>query len=230
MFYYVSGIYLTVTMAMTSLSIVLTVFVLQLHHVGPHQKAVPGWIKQIVIRYIARILCMRSHIASYYGCTLEEAEAKRNEMCLTSFIDNMDYKDLNNCNGRLTQNHLYTGMPGSSHVVDNKYERIPYNPHQAHQYARTYQLGPNVPSPGPGGHTSRGGGNNGALSYDKISNHLKILVSKYDNEDEYQDIMNEWRLVAHIMDRFLFWLFLIGSVLSSVSILVFQPMTKPPLT
>ncbi len=67
------------------------------------------------------------------------------------------------------------------------------------------------------------------VTYDKISKHLKILISKHDSEDEYQDIINEWRLVAHIMDRFLFWLFLIGSFLSSLTILVFKPMTKPPI-
>ena len=65
--------------------------------------------------------------------------------------------------------------------------------------------------------------------YDRISSQLKILVSKNDSEDEFQDIVNEWRLVAHIMDRFLFWLFLIGAVSSSVSILVLKPMMKPSL-
>ena len=67
------------------------------------------------------------------------------------------------------------------------------------------------------------------LTYDKISKHLKILVSRHDSEDDFQDIINEWRLVAHIMDRFLFWLFLIGAVLSSVTILVLKPMLKPPI-
>ena len=69
---------------------------------------------------------------------------------------------------------------------------------------------------------------NRSVGYDNISKHLKVLVSRHDDEDEFQDIINEWRLVAHIMDRFLFWLFLIGSFLSSISILVFLPMTKPP--
>ena len=198
---------------MTSLSIVLTVFVLQLHHVGPHQKPVPRWIKKLVIHWIARLLCMRSHISSYYGCTLEEAEAKRDEMCLTSFIDNMEYKDSNNCNGRINQNILH---PGTS-----KMDRREHTPLRR-QFSGAFTSSGGFC--GPGGQTTRGGG-----GYDRISNHLKLLVSRHDDEDEYQDIVNEWRLVAHIMDRFLFWLFLIGSVMSSVSILVLQPMTKPPL-
>ena len=191
-------------MAMTSLSIVLTVFVLQLHHVGPHQKPVPNWIRKVVIDYISKILCMRSHLASYYGYDYKDCKERmtlgtttscnrREEMCLTSFMENIDYKESNNCNGRLNQSPLHL-------------------------------------SRGPGGLDHDGKNNaKGGVKYDRISKHLKILVSKHDSEDEYQDIINEWRLVAHIMDRFLFWLFLIGSILSSVSILVFRPMSKPAL-
>jgi hypothetical protein len=63
----------------------------------------------------------------------------------------------------------------------------------------------------------------------KITNHLKILVSKHDSDDEFQDILNEWRLVAHIVDRALFWLFLVAAASSSLFILVIRPMMKPSL-
>ena len=179
-------------MAMTSLSIVLTVFVLQLHHVGPNQKPVPRWIRRVVVGVISRALCMRSHIESYYGYrpdeeTLTGNQRKSDDMCLKTFHDNREHlnnKDTNNCNGRLNVNQC--NPQNNFEPVDNR-----------------------------------------NIAYDKISNHLKILVSRHDTEDDFQDIINEWRLVAHIMDRFLFWLFLIGAILSSVSILVFKPMMKP---
>ena len=217
--FYFSGIYLTVTMAMTSLSIVLTVFVLQLHHVGPNTKPVPRWIRIVVISIISRIICMRSSNTNYYqydkkqrdeltrtgslrrsgsfrssirerqriqgrmasGGSATSTSRRQDEICLTSFIDNLDMLKDTNCNGRLGQSENVYNMNDPDRNV----------------------------------------------TYDKISKHLKILISKHDSEDEYQDIINEWRLVAHIMDRFLFWLFLIGSILSSLSILVFKPMTKP---
>ncbi|XP_055874412.1 neuronal acetylcholine receptor subunit alpha-10-like isoform X3 [Biomphalaria glabrata] len=56
------GIYLTVTMGMTSLSIILTVFVLQLHHVGPHKRRVPRWLKSLVFGFFARVVCMRQDL------------------------------------------------------------------------------------------------------------------------------------------------------------------------
>ena len=172
-------------MAMTSLSIVLTVFVLQLHHVGPNTKPVPNWVKKLLLGFVARLLCMHRVIDNYYEY---REEARKDEMCLTSFMDNIGVsKDSNNCNGRVSQRSR-----GSFRGLDRQDSRR-------------------------------------NVSYDKISNHLKILVSKHECEDEYQDIISEWRLVAHIMDRFLFWLFLLAAVLSSVSILVFQPMMKPAI-
>ncbi|KAK2163528.1 hypothetical protein LSH36_78g04013 [Paralvinella palmiformis] len=49
-------IYLTCTMAITTLSMVLTVFVLNLHHVT--DRPVPRWAKKLVLVYLARLMCM----------------------------------------------------------------------------------------------------------------------------------------------------------------------------
>ena len=53
-----AGIYLTCTMAITTLSMVLTVFVLNLHHMT--DKAVPNWLQRVVFIYLARMLGMCS--------------------------------------------------------------------------------------------------------------------------------------------------------------------------
>ena len=63
-----AGIYLTITMGMTSLSIVLTVFVLQLHHVTQRRRPAPAWLHCLMIRYVARALCMATHVTDYYAC------------------------------------------------------------------------------------------------------------------------------------------------------------------
>ena len=170
-------------MGMTSLSIVLTVFVLQLHHVGPHQKPVPQWLKKFTFRFLSRIFCMNSQVRSHYrSCQ----DPKRDETCLTTFVES-DHMDHKNCNGRLTR-HPYS-LPGDR--VDDTGDKV--------------------------------------VTYDKISNQLKILVSQTDAEEELQLITTEWRLVAQIIDRMLFWLFFIGSFMSSISILVLKPMTKPAI-
>ena len=56
---FVAGIYLTCTTAITTLSMVLTVLVLNLHYKA--DRPVPRWTKQLVLVYIARLLCMRQY-------------------------------------------------------------------------------------------------------------------------------------------------------------------------
>lgn len=178
-FLLLTGIYLTVTMAMTSLSIILTVFVLQLHHVSPHQKKVPKWLRVIMFEIIARLVRMRSNVKQLQG---HDSSTRQEDICLSTFMESRDEK---NCNGSL--------RPHQGTVSRTRY----FDKHGQRE------------------------------TKDKITNHLKILISKQDSEEEYQDVVNQWRLVAQIMDRFLFWLFLIGSTISTIIILVFLPMGKP---
>ena len=51
----VSGVYLTCTMVITTFSLLLTICVLNLHHIT--DRPVPRWIKRLVIVYIATLLC-----------------------------------------------------------------------------------------------------------------------------------------------------------------------------
>ena len=49
-----AGIYLTCTMAITTLSMVLTVFILNLHHVT--DRPVPPWVCRLILIYVAKIV------------------------------------------------------------------------------------------------------------------------------------------------------------------------------
>ncbi len=51
---HVTVVYLTVTMALTSMSIILTVAVLQLHHVNAHQKPPSRLVRFAVLVLLAR--------------------------------------------------------------------------------------------------------------------------------------------------------------------------------
>lgn len=69
------------------------------------------------------------------------------------------------------------------------------------------------------GVTSRGG-------------HVGIVVAQQGecrdaSEQDQRDITDEWRLVAIVIDRLLFWIFLIVSTVSTAVILLIQPLIKP---
>lgn len=69
--YHRPGIYLTISMAVTSLSIILTVVVLKLHYSGHKVYAVPVWLRSLVLERLASVVycrCdnpFRSEIVSY---------------------------------------------------------------------------------------------------------------------------------------------------------------------
>jgi len=54
---YFTGIYLTVIMSMSGLSVVFSVFVLNIHHRGALAKGPPSFIKSFA-RFVAKVLCM----------------------------------------------------------------------------------------------------------------------------------------------------------------------------
>ncbi|RUS81871.1 hypothetical protein EGW08_010394 [Elysia chlorotica] len=45
------SIYLTIVMCLTSVSVIMTVFVLNLHHRGPTKQAVPSWLRRLFLGY-----------------------------------------------------------------------------------------------------------------------------------------------------------------------------------
>lgn len=57
--------YLTCTMAITTLSLVLTVVVLNIYAVNDHP--VPDWAKRFILTHLAKFLCMRHHDGTVTG-------------------------------------------------------------------------------------------------------------------------------------------------------------------
>lgn len=49
---------MAVTMGLSALSVITTVFVLHLHHQGA-ASPVPHWLRAVAFRYVSRILCLR---------------------------------------------------------------------------------------------------------------------------------------------------------------------------
>ena len=61
---------------------------------------------------------------------------------------------------------------------------------------------------------------------EEILKYLKIMVAKRDEDDSENEIVNEWRHVAQVMDRFLFWLFLLTTVVATIVMMVIIPLLR----
>lgn len=174
-------------MGVTSLSIILTVFVLQLHHVGPHQRPVPRWLRIICFDLLSKVVCLRPpkplHSLHFHY--------PQNDIYLAQFYEEMASS---NCNG---------SIPNFRNNENHK---------QENNSTHVHELISDV---------------DGDNTQERITNHLKLLIDKQDYEDRHQCIVNDWRFIALVIDRILFWLFLTATTISTIAILIIQPMMKP---
>ncbi len=284
--YLCTGIYLTVVMALTSVSVVLTVLILNLHFRRPSDTVVPSWIRRCLLRGDA---------GSRRGLSFRAA----NSSCVDEYVVDGDSQAMKTVPLRLTIENLARELHDELTVRRQSSLRSRRGPSVPTAGADTNSElaspsskltsagdvpGGGVPDGGvpgggvPGGGVPGGGGRNGithtvthqpkptngkALSgtsrkmgldgrYGCIANDgcdvplasgedaetgssgtneeileaLKSVIGKYEREDLYEEVLYEWRRLAAIVDRFLFWVFLLGTIASTLLILVVAPATK----
>lgn len=160
------GIYLTLTMAITTLSMVLTVFILNLHHIT--DRPVPTWAKILVLKYLARLMCM---------CSYE----------------------------------IYAKLDQDPHIRDG------------HRISESASLGKAI-----GKQLNLLTKLNGSLSGSKNARMSRrfLLPGKKTQEDKKkeEEWTRDWRLLAEVVDRLFFWIFLSAIVITTL--LLFHPLTK----
>lgn len=214
MFFLFVGIYLTVSMAVASISVILTVFVLKLHHCSPNQSEVPRWVKFLILRIlgpIVRCKCIpeiRSRGRKKVGCSHKRKHVnEQSEICMKLMNDT-----LTQSNHRLGQERL-----GTTDFLSNMQSDYTVNGNERNEYRRVLNLSSEDNTRDILYHERRLSGMEDVLKY------LKVMVAKSDAEDEETYIVDEWKQVALVVDRFLFWSFLGITIISTVILLVVVP-------
>ncbi|CAF3368314.1 unnamed protein product [Rotaria socialis] len=265
-------IYLTIVMALTSLSIVLTVYVLQLHHSGPVVIPIPHAFKYSLIRYIAPAIGMRSTIQIYaqehnlvetdevYRCfaksktrpPIESPLIKNKNKFISAQKNNIKYRKSSSYQKEV---QLYDNNSGDDEDDDDKkimkeflassptcngdIHTIPpsnkrsNNQHHHRSRSRVPQivLIPQQSHPLSSSPSPRNVHNHSQYEYfnsnmSLLEKHLKHLIDKQKHEEDRNEIINEWKLMALIMDRLLFWLFASLTILSTLLCLIIIPFLK----
>ena len=277
-----AGIYLTVVMAMTSVSVVLTVFILNLHFRRPSETVVPSWIRRWLLRgdnHGRRGLSFRSDTSYVDEFVVDDDSQAVRTVPLRLTIENLakelhdelnvrrqssfkaanhNTADNNADSGSLKlptdieQNGIGTPHQQSRSNSPVQQQNLSYSPHRQSQersFRTQHQCikeavkarrshksvtgraceretyygqqpaagGPVTPRDVPSDEDN--------LNQD-ILEALKTIIRKYEREDIYEEMLYEWRKVAAVVDRFLFWVFLVGTIASTLLILVIAPFTK----
>lgn len=213
---YVIGIYLTVSMAVASVSVILTVVVLKLHHCAPNQPRVPRWVRTFVLGYLAKVVQ-----CSFIPKSTCRRRRRNTEM---SDVDSHDPRDiesklLKEIEAFATQSNGTKSKVSSGFTNFSQRDR---NNSKVNLELKTYSMS----EASSMGDDDILGNTHSDKTMDDILKYLKVLVVKSDAEDAEMEVVEEWKQVALVIDRLFFWMFLVITVVSSVIILVIVPSFK----
>ena len=209
---------------MTSVSVIMTVFVLNLHYRNPDNKPVPSWLRRCFVKKTRNGgLAFRQNYPYIEEVYTDDQSNHVRTVPLRLTIENLaqELKDeldpseapppcempLNEMpNARAP--HPRFNPPGYSEVTqhDNS-TRLRYHTNTNSAHSRNSQS-PSFTKSGD------------------ILGALRKIIERYERDDCEEAMLYEWRQVAIGVDRILFWIFLVGTLGSTLVVLIVAPITK----
>ncbi len=191
-------------MAVTSVSVILTVCVLKLHHSGPHTREVPPWIRFYVLKVLARTIhcqCQTLPQSRIRRPKIKKKEKKSNK----SNHDNAEV-----CLRLVNECHINKHSPVAEFRANSKPTNLPETLNDLSANTNI-DVHPDLKR---------------LTVMEEILKYLKMMVSKRDQDDLETDIVNEWRQVAAVIDRSLFLLSLITTTVATIVMMVIIPLLR----
>lgn len=208
-----TGIYLTCTMAITTLSMVLTVLVLNLHSIS--ERPVPRWIRIVVLEYLAKLFCR----CDDYSATSGSAAAA------SAYGDNASHRSHKR---KRKRRHLHHANPMNTSIAvdsddDSDTEHVPIIQLNGGLSAGVQQ------SAGGGVETTSFVFLTPPQPHDchRQQSHRDteaLVAMETDGGGNKPDYSKDWQRLAEVVDRLFFWAFLLAIV--AISLLLFHPLTK----
>ncbi|XP_032881979.1 neuronal acetylcholine receptor subunit alpha-2-like [Amblyraja radiata] len=191
------GEYLLFTMIFVTLSIVITVFVLNVHHRSPNTHKMHRWVRRVFLEFVPRWLFMRrpgrqaETIANHLGLQGPCQGCPRSELRDSSAsLALCQARSPLGLHARGCQSHLETGMcPGGR--ADHGWRSCPNGSMEAESNPL---LSANILRALEG------------VNY--IANHLRA-------EDADFSVKEDWKYVAMVIDRIFLWIFIIVCLLGT---------------
>eukprot|EP00057_Strongylocentrotus_purpuratus_P001265 XP_001197574.2 PREDICTED: neuronal acetylcholine receptor subunit alpha-7-like [Strongylocentrotus purpuratus] len=179
------GHYYVSTMVLVSISILLTVSVINLHHRGPYCRPAPRWLKRIILGQIAWYLRLQPDHFKNMKFAPDKRDYNANEKTFSprksvrkQIVEEWDrYKSEN---GKVT-------APNDSSTQDGGQRRD------------EDQL----------------------LLLRRMNEHMKYIRAHFEESDEFEEIKNEWKQIALVVDR-VFAIFYVLGTIGTGMILVFK--------
>ena len=209
MSFVISEIYLSVSMSLASVSVIATVFVLKLHHCPPHQVKVPNWIRILVLKYLSKVVCCtrfsdeKSNHNQPIVISAASADADDALKRESSEKDAAGVISQQNGTGIISRQNHHTNDIKADDSLNVEFRVTCTNSSDVHVHI--YER-------------------NGAL--EDLVMYLRMLVDKTRREVSEVELHDEWQQVALVIDRLMFWMFLIITLMFTMIVLVLIPVRQ----
>ena len=234
------GIYLTITMTLTSMSIVLTILILKLHHATPYAPKISRPVYYWITRKLAACLGMSHAISRFERSQVEfSSRSKLNTISSEELAEFKDFSDrlLDPETLRLTRPEAV--KEGAENLLDVFSMPLTDDANSSEASAAPSKFKP----PKAKKKVSMDNFKNKFSDRDKerapaslkmirnsINKNLLEIQKAKTRLAEHEDLRNnkkeEWKLMALILDRVLFYIFSTLSLVSSVVLLFIIPILK----
>lgn len=193
-------------MALTSISVILTVFVLKLHHCEPHQRALPTWVRCCVIEKLGAVVKCEYQVK-------RKKRRKNNRKNGGTHSAEVNVRLMNEVH------HHHSDVISNSNMANH--EMVTSSTTRTFDTTMTSPLSDHPALNECVVNMRR------LRVLEDILRQLKIMVDKREEDDMEDDVMNEWRQVAQIVDRTLFIFFLSCTIFTTLILMVIIPINVP---
>ena len=200
LYHFISVVYLTATMTLGTVSVCLTVLVLNVHHRGA-QNPIPNWVARLILVYIARLLCMKtSHHQSHYQMRHHHHLRHSRSAVDKIYVKRRDKIMKMGSTGNTTD--------GNGIMEDMELLSLTINSNSTPSSKK--QNNAAITANGP------------RLMHRTNSSALhQVDISDPSDEDELPDYSKQWHELAHVLDRLFFWFLLTAMTISALVILLY---------
>ena len=209
-------------MGLTSISVIMTVFILNLHYRGPNEQPVPGCLRRLFIRHQMKRGLTINHDQNRVGEYFSDTQSHYvKNVSLRMTIEDLAQELTNELDHNSPDEFTEQIQVHNPDVYSPTINQEHHNEHDLDIPLRS-QFYPVIAE------CSAGHSNNAAppRATEEILNALKKVIQRNELDDCHEHIIYEWRQVAVGVDRILFWIFFVGTVSSTVIVLIIAPLTK----
>ena len=183
-------------MSLTSLSVIFAVMTSNINHRGYKEFDLPRFFRGFIV-ILSRLLCMKLHHITYHSPEEVKLDKMRAHMKVGYTNMKTTFSNDSGCN-----------LIDYDANVDSRL--VQHNAHNNHAQSSPITRLPN----------------NNRWELEEILRRLQILIQKDDDRENNEIVCKRWMEAAEVIDRFLFVVFVTGTLVSSVVLLFIYPAFK----